>query len=72
MRFEHISIEQGLSQVSVNCILKDSQGFMWFGTLDGLNRYDGYEFKIYKHDSTDPTSISDNYILCILEDSTGM
>jgi len=72
IRFEHISNEQGLSQVSVNSIMQDRQGFMWFGTQDGLNRYDGYEFKIYRPDPMDKTSISDNYIWCILEDHSGI
>ncbi len=47
-RFEHLSIEQGLSQSSVNCILQDRRGFMWFGTEEGLNRYDGCEFRVFK------------------------
>lgn len=49
LRFERISLEQGLSQSTVFCILQDSQGFMWFGTEDGLNKYDGYNFTIYKN-----------------------
>jgi ligand-binding sensor domain-containing protein/signal transduction histidine kinase len=72
IRFKRISKEQGLSQVSVNCILQDSKGFMWFGTQEGLNRYDGYEFKYYKNDPEDSTTISDNYIWCITEDKSGI
>ena len=49
IRFEHLSTDKGLSQSVVDHILQDDQGFMWFGTQDGLNRYDGYEFKIYGH-----------------------
>ena len=49
VKFEHLGLEDGLSQSSAICILKDSRGFMWFGTEDGLNRYDGYDFKVYKH-----------------------
>ncbi len=49
INFEHISIEQGLSQSSVHTILQDQYGYMWFGTLDGLNRYDGNEIRVYKH-----------------------
>src|SRR4030042_2019779 len=46
--FEGLSVEEGLSQSRVRCILQDSDGFLWFGTRDGLNRYDGYQFKVYK------------------------
>ncbi len=70
--FERISLEQGLSQSSVNCIYQDRQGFMWFGTNDGLNRYDGYNFVIFKHDSKNPNSLSNNVVRSILEDFNGM
>ena len=53
------------------CILQDSKGFMWFGTEDGLNKYDGYTFTVYKHDPEDPNSISDNWIQAIYEDRSG-
>jgi ligand-binding sensor domain-containing protein/signal transduction histidine kinase len=71
INFEQISVEQGLSQSSVHAILQDQYGFMWFGTLDGLNRYDGYNIRVYKHDAEDPLSISDNMIMAIYEDSQG-
>lgn len=71
IKFEHISIQQGLSQSTVSCILQDKKGFMWFGTEDGLNRYDGYNFTIYKNDSLDKTSLSDSYILSLYEDKSG-
>jgi len=61
----------GLSQSNATCILRDSRGFMWFGTQDGLNRYDGYEFIVYKNVVTDPYSISNNFIKSIIEDSRG-
>lgn len=48
VNFQRVSVEQGLSQSSVFCILQDSSGFMWFGTQDGLNRYDGYEFTVFR------------------------
>ncbi len=50
IRFDRISVEQGLSQHTPRAILQDKDGFMWFGTEDGLNRYDGYTFTIYKWD----------------------
>ena len=68
LKFEHISIEDGLSQSVVNCILQDWQGFMWFGTQDGLNRYDGYKFTVYKNDRDSSNSIGNNYINCLFED----
>jgi len=67
--FEHISVENGLSQSSVYAICKDSKGFMWFGTAEGLNRYDGYKFISYKANLSDSNSISDSWITCIFEDS---
>ncbi len=69
--FEHISLEQGLSQSSVNVILQDRTGFLWLGTEDGLNRYDGYNFVIYRPDPDDPHCISNNYILTLYEDTAG-
>jgi signal transduction histidine kinase/ligand-binding sensor domain-containing protein len=70
-RFDHFSIKNGLSQNTVNCILKDKEGYYWFGTQDGLNRYDGYTMSIFRHDKSDSTSISDNFILSLLEDDFG-
>ncbi len=69
MPFNHITHEQGLSQSTVNDILQDNQGFLWFGTNDGLNRYDGHEITVFKHDPDDSTSISYNHISVIFEDS---
>ena len=71
LRFERIGIEQGLSQNSVNWIMQDSQGFMWFATQDGLNKFDGYTFVVYRHSPDDDTSISHNYLTSIAEDSRG-
>lgn len=59
----------GLSQSVVNCVIQDSKGFIWAGTQDGLNRFDGYSFKVYKPDIEDSTSISHNHIWIIFEDS---
>ena len=69
--FNHLTIEDGLSQSSVTCILQDSKGFMWFGTQDGLNRYDGYKFKIFKNDPSNSTSLTDNFIFSIYENQSG-
>ncbi len=71
IRFEHLSIDDGLSQNSVYSILQDSKGFMWFGTLDGLNKFDGYNFTVFKHNGSDSASIANNYIYTIFEDDSG-
>jgi len=71
IRFEQISLEEGLSQSVVNVILQDQKGFLWIGTDDGLNRYDGYNFKIFKPDTTNPFSLSDRSITDIVEDKDG-
>src|ERR1700753_20028 len=66
-QFSRLDINNGLSHNQVNCILKDSKGFMWFGTLSGLNRYDGYKFKVFKHSGTDTSSLADDFIVSISE-----
>ncbi len=71
IRFDRIGLEDGLSQSTVNAIVQDAQGFMWFGTQDGLNRYDGYSIKVFKHDPNDPNSISDNTVWSLMCDSRG-
>jgi signal transduction histidine kinase/ligand-binding sensor domain-containing protein/CheY-like chemotaxis protein len=71
LRFVRISLEQNLSQSAVHCILQDDKGFMWFGTEDGLNRYDGHRFVIYRPDSGNPKSLSNNWITCMLIDRRG-
>jgi signal transduction histidine kinase/ligand-binding sensor domain-containing protein len=72
VRFERLSIEHGLSQNTVTSIKQDRKGFIWFGTQDGLNRYDGYEFKVFRHDPQAPFSLSDNYVSAVFEDSKGV
>ncbi|MDO9375306.1 MAG: two-component regulator propeller domain-containing protein [Ferruginibacter sp.] len=64
----HLGIEEGLSNNSVRCIYQDHNGFMWFGTYDGLNRYDGYDFKVFRNKINDTTSLAHNYINAIGED----
>lgn len=71
IKFQSISIENGLSQNFVQCIYKDKKGFMWIGTRDGLNRYDGYRIITYRHDPSNPKSISNNFINDIIEDKDG-
>lgn len=71
VRFDHLSLEEGLPQSVVQCILQDRHGFMWFGTQDGLIRYDGYEFKVYRYDPGDPHSLSNSLIQALYEDRQG-
>lgn len=71
IKFEHITTNEGLSQSTVSCIYQDSRGFIWFGTRDGLNRYDGYKFNIYRFNAENHLSISNNYINEIAEDKDG-
>ena len=71
LTFAHLTTADGLSQNSVTDILQDRRGFMWFATGDGLNRYDGNAFVIYKHDVNDPGSLSHNFIRDLLEDDDG-
>ncbi|TKG90761.1 hybrid sensor histidine kinase/response regulator [Puteibacter caeruleilacunae] len=69
--FNHLTYEHGLSSNVTNCILKDSQGFIWIGTDAGLNRFDGFDVKIYKHKSEDINTISNSVIRTLFEDSKG-
>ncbi|GAB6007599.1 hybrid sensor histidine kinase/response regulator [Dysgonomonas reticulitermitis] len=69
--FSNLSLADGLSQITVSCIHQDAKGFMWFGTRNGLNRYDGYNFDIFLSDPDDNTSITDNHIISITEDREG-
>jgi ligand-binding sensor domain-containing protein len=70
-RFQHFTIKDGLSQNTVNCVLRDKQGLYWIGTQDGLNLYDGYSVKIFRHDLKDTNTISDNFILSLAQDQYG-
>jgi signal transduction histidine kinase/ligand-binding sensor domain-containing protein len=72
IHFERLSVQDGLSHSTVRCIIQDKQGFLWFGTDDGLNRYDGYDFRVFKHDPEDPGSLSTNAIASLLEDTAGI
>lgn len=70
--FEHLTVNDGLSQSHVQYILQDSKGYMWFATRDGLNKWDGCDFKIYRNDANDTNSISGNRIESIVEDKDGI
>ncbi|MFT4927218.1 MAG: signal transduction histidine kinase/ligand-binding sensor domain-containing protein [Phenylobacterium sp.] len=71
VRFDPLTVKDGLSQISVEATIQDSKGFLWFATHDGLNRYDGYQFKHFRHDPEDITSLSDSDIRVIYEDTKG-
>ncbi|GGK48066.1 MULTISPECIES: hybrid sensor histidine kinase/response regulator transcription factor [Flavobacteriaceae] len=71
LKFKHFSSKEGLSQSSVVTILQDKKGYLWFGTRDGLNKYDGTKFVTYRHNSADSTSLSHSWITAIFEDTYG-
>ncbi len=71
IHFKRISLKEGLSQSTVRCSLRDKEGYMWFSTLDGLNRYDGYQMTVFRNDPKKPASVSSNMIHDILEDKAG-
>lgn len=71
IQFTNIGISEGLSNSTVYSIIQDRKGFMWFGTQNGLNKYDGYDFTVYKNIPFDSTSLSDNWVQALLEDKEG-
>jgi len=71
LNFSSITIKDGLSQGMINYMLQDHFGFMWFATNDGLNRYDGYNFVVYRNDITDAASLADNHVRVLFEDNKG-
>jgi len=71
IKFQGLSLDDGLSQSTVFCVAQDHRGFLWFGTEDGLNRFDGHTFRIYQNDPEDPRSLSFSYIRTLLEDRSG-
>ncbi|GAA4335524.1 hybrid sensor histidine kinase/response regulator [Mucilaginibacter gynuensis] len=71
LQFVHVGTSEGLSQINVNTIIQDSRGFIWIGTRNGLNRYDGYQFISFRYDDKDSTSISNNMVNDIAEDKDG-
>ncbi|MDR2951478.1 MAG: response regulator [Prevotella sp.] len=68
--FKKIQVDDGLSESAIYCIMQDMKGFMWFGTKDGLNRYDGYNFRIFRNNPHNTQSIGNNFIRCIAEGGT--
>ncbi len=71
IRFEHLTSADGLSHDSVFAILQDQHGFMWFGTQGGLNRYDGYRVTQFRHNPRDPSTIAEDFVQFLFEDSRG-
>jgi ligand-binding sensor domain-containing protein len=65
-KFSQVNVNKGLSHNQIKCFLRDSKGFMWFGTISGLNRYDGYSIKTFRNIPGDPTSISNSDINVLL------
>jgi len=68
--FRHYQVEQGLSNNTVFCVAQDKRGFVWLGTKDGLNRFDGYNFKVFRNISTDSTSLGDSFVRSLLIDQS--
>ncbi|USX15303.1 ATP-binding protein [Oxalobacteraceae bacterium OTU3CAMAD1] len=71
LRFEHLGVEQGLTQESITRVIQDRQGFIWIGTQAGLNRFDGYRVTVFKNDPGNPHSLLDNYVQALYEDAGG-
>lgn len=69
--FRHYQVENGLSHNTVFCVLQDHQGFLWMGTKDGLNRFDGHVWKVFRHIAGDPSSIASNFVYSLREDNKG-
>ena len=67
-QFEHVSLEQGVANTLVWCIYQDRKGFLWYGTMYGLVKYNGYEYTTYRHDPADTSSLANDDILSICED----
>ena len=72
VRFERLTVEDGLSQVVVQDVCQDKTGYIWVGTQDGLNRYDGYQFLVFRNTAEDKRSLSDNFVLDLFEDHLGV
>ena len=71
LRFTNLTTDNGLSQSNVTCITQDKSGFMWFGTFNGLNRYDGYEFKTFHYSEQEDLGLTHNFISDLAVDASG-
>lgn len=71
MHFDKITVEDGLSQGMVQCIIQDKDGYMWFSSKDGLNRYDGYHITVFRNNPDNPHSLPDNYVTVMQQDDKG-
>lgn len=69
--FRHYQVENGLSNNAVICLLQDSSHYLWLGTKDGLNRFDGYRFKVFRHNPRNSNSIGSNFVRCLNEGNNG-
>src|SRR5689334_1582484 len=69
---QRYSLEEGLSQQAVNVIAQDAEGFMWFGTEDGLNRFDGYEFRQVRHDRANPSTLPNGWVASLVVTDEGL
>ena len=72
IKFNNLTIKEGLSQSTVNCVIQDKLGFIWAGTQDGLNKFDGYNLEVFKHRLDDSTSLSNSFITSLYEDISGI
>ncbi|PAJ72234.1 hypothetical protein CJF42_22305 [Pseudoalteromonas sp. NBT06-2] len=70
-KFRHYTLSEGLSQGSAISLIQDKDGFIWIGTQDGLNRFDGYQFKVFQNENNNPHSLISNYIKALHIDETG-
>jgi len=71
IQFDHYAVRDGISQSEILCIFQDSESYIWFGTQNGLNKFDGYSFKNYFFDPSDTSMISNSWIFDIAEDDNG-
>src|SRR5690606_9719897 len=71
LRLTYWGVKDGMSSSAINTILKDKKGILWFGTYDGLNKFDGFDFSVYRASVTDSTALQSNQVVCLMEDSRG-